>query len=83
MVRPLGRAINGKKLSVKHVGNSETVEELFWAILGEAFSRAQKRGKLVCIVAEPGWSYESDLPEWSSEQIAQADKILWKRTPEG
>jgi hypothetical protein len=72
--------------NVKQISDAETSEELFWSILPEAFSRAMKRGKFVSVVAKPGWSYESSigsLAEWTIKEIALADKILWKRTPEG
>jgi hypothetical protein len=72
--------------NAKPVSEVHTVESLFWAVLIEAFGRAQKRHKWVSIIAEPGWSYESSigsLPEWTKHHLATADKILWKRTPVG
>jgi hypothetical protein len=60
--------------------------ELFWAIMREASDRATKRGCFVNIIAQPGWSYDQAigaLAYWSESQISKADRILWKRTPEG
>lgn len=72
--------------SSKTIADSETFEQLFWAILTEAFRRAEDRNALVSIIAEPGWDYDTavgSLPNWSEQDIARADRILWKRTPEG
>ncbi len=71
---------------VKPFFNCETAEDLFWAIMSEVFARATERRFLVNLIAEPGWKYEDaigSLHDWSDEEIAQADRILWKRTPEG
>lgn len=65
---------------------AQTSEDLFWAILPVALHRARERGKLLSVVAEPGWHYESSiggLPRWTDAQLDQADRILWQRTPEG
>jgi hypothetical protein len=70
----------------KKIGACKTVEELFWAIIQEAFSRASKRRCLVNIIAEPGWDYDEaigSLPTWKKHQLVKMDRILWKRTPEG
>ena len=34
-------------------------EQLFWAILSEAFHRAKERKMLISIIAKPGWSYQT------------------------
>jgi hypothetical protein len=71
--------------SRQNIDESKTQEELFWAILGEAFQRAEERKMLVSIIAQPGWSYEKkigSLPNWSKEEIEKADRVLWKRTPQ-
>jgi hypothetical protein len=63
-----------------------TVEDLFWGVLGEAFTRARQRKMWVSVIAKPGWCYESkigSLGKWSGEEIAKADRIIWMRTPEG
>ena len=66
------------------INTSKTPEELFWAILTEAFRRARERKMYVSIVANPGWDYENgidSLPTWSQAEITKADRILWRRTP--
>jgi hypothetical protein len=68
------------------VADARTNEELFATVMVEALSRGLKRGKLVSVIATPGWGYEDNigsLAKWSDEEIAKADKILWKRTPDG
>ena len=71
--------------SPKPIQACKTVEDLFWAVLSEAFQRAAKRKLLVSVIAEPGWSYETkveSLGRWSGLEVAKADRILWQRTPE-
>ena len=71
--------------STSHIGDAENFEQLFWAILSEAFHRAKERKMLISIIAKPGWSYQTgagSLPKWNEDEIAEADKILWKRVPE-
>jgi hypothetical protein len=70
----------------KPIAKSKTDEELFWAIMSEASRRARERDKLICIIADTGWSVfveEGALALWGFDQRTQADKILWKRTPGG
>jgi hypothetical protein len=72
-------------LDAKEVSNCNTVEELFWGIVSLAFDRAKERQMLVNVVAQPGWNYETkigSLPKWADKEVAKADRILWKRTPE-
>ncbi len=71
--------------SFKPIKNPSTVEQLFWEVLREAFRRAAERKMLVSLIAMPGWSYDTkigSLPKWSAKEVAKADRILWKRTPE-
>lgn len=68
------------------IESAKTVEQLFWAMLLETSRRAIVRKMLVSIIACPGWGYVTaigSLPKWGSEELKIADKILWKRTPEG
>jgi hypothetical protein len=71
--------------STTQIENCETVEQLFWAVVDRAFYRAKQRRMLVNIIAKPGWNYDtniSSLPKWPANEVALADRILWKRTPE-
>jgi hypothetical protein len=71
--------------STSRIDDAENFEHLFWAILSETFRRAKERKMLVSIIAKPGGSYKmgsGSLPKWSEDEIAEADKILWKRVPE-
>lgn len=65
--------------------NCKTVASLFWAILNEASRRARERKMWVSVIACPGWSYDTkidSLPRLSAGQVAEADRILWRRTPD-
>jgi len=67
----------------KNIEDCTSDEDLFWAIMTEAFKRAKDRGYFVSIIAEVGWSYDDmigSLPEWDDEQVARSGRILWKRT---
>ena len=73
----------GVVVGEKKISESSSDEELFWAIMAEAFKRAKERGYFVNIIAEVGWSYETmidSLPHWSEEEVAESGRILWKRT---
>jgi len=76
----------GKIGEAKPINDCQSDEELFCAVMDEAFTRAGKRGHWVNIIAQPGWEYEGaigGLQHWSDEQIAEVDRILWKCTPQG
>jgi hypothetical protein len=71
--------------SMTGLRDSHSVEQMFWAIISEAFRRAKERKMLVSLIAEPGWAYDltiASLKKWSNDDIAKADRILWKRKPE-
>jgi hypothetical protein len=62
------------------------VEELFWFIMAQVAERALRRHLYISIIAHAGWDYDAAigrLAKWDDKQIAEADRILWKRTPEG
>ncbi len=70
----------------KDPGSCRTDEELFWSVFDLACSKAKERNLAVAILAEPGWSYESaigSLQNWTAKQTAKADRVFWRRTPEG
>jgi hypothetical protein len=74
-----------KVSEISNMNECRTVEELFWAVLDEAASRAKQRRMFISVIASPGWNYETkidSLPKWSKEEVIKADRILWKRTPE-
>lgn len=63
-----------------------TCERFFWSVISEASSRGRKRRKLLSIVAQPGWSYETkigSLKIWTPEEVELSERIVWQRTPEG
>jgi hypothetical protein len=70
---------------VVSVDKCEDQENLFWAVLDQASHRARARKLLISVIAKPGWFYEEPgvLPNWTEKQITEADRILWRRTPEG
>ncbi len=66
------------------IPDCRTPEELFWSVLAEAVCRATDRKMLISIIAAPGWAFEmaiGSLPKWTRGEIANADRILWARTP--
>ena len=67
------------------VTKAKTPQELCWGILTQVFQRARERELLISIIAQPGWNYGTkigSLPRWTAEEVARADRILWKRTAE-
>jgi hypothetical protein len=72
--------------AAKDILDCTTDEELFWAIMSKVFDRARDRDWLVSIIAEVGWSYDTQvgrLQDWSDEEIAQTGRVLWKSTVDG
>ncbi|HWX19013.1 MAG TPA: hypothetical protein VN578_03800 [Candidatus Binatia bacterium] len=68
--------------SLKGVDSGDGFVRLFWPTLVELFNRARQRGMWVSVIASPGWDYESmidSLPRWNVEEIAKADRMLWRR----
>jgi len=58
---------------IKHE-ECRTVDELFWVVLAEAFRRAKESGKLVSVITQPGWNYDTkigSLPSWGKEEITK------------
>jgi hypothetical protein len=70
----------------KSIQYSSTDEDLFWAIMAKVSERAKKRKQHISVVATPGWAYESaigSLQDWDEAEIEKADRVVWKRTPDG
>lgn len=70
----------------KDIESCGTDKELFSAIFDKVSAKAIERGLAVCILAKAGWNYEDaigSLPRWSAKEVMQADRVLWKRTPDG
>jgi len=62
----------------------ETPEELFWHVLDRVIAKAKVRGHLLSIVAQPGWSYRSNVERPQNltlEEAQKADRVIWQRTP--
>jgi hypothetical protein len=71
---------------ILEITSARTVEELFWAIVAKAASRAIERHGWISIIAKPGYDYDSavgSLPTWPVEEVARAGRVLWQRTPAG
>jgi hypothetical protein len=68
------------------IESAETGEDLFWAIIGKVSARAVERRMWLSIIAKPGWDYGTavnSLPPWLEAEVEEADRVLWKRTPDG
>jgi hypothetical protein len=76
----------GTPVRARGIGDCTSDEELFWTLINEAFARAIDQGRLVNIIAEVGWKYESQvgrLQPLSDTEISKAGRILWKSTIDG
>ncbi len=72
--------------SAATIESAQTVEDLFWAIMVEVTRKALARKMWINIVAQPGWDYKAavnSLQKWSKDEVEKADRVLWRRTPEG
>jgi len=70
----------------QNIESCGTDEDFFWTVFEMVSAKARERGLAVCILAKAGWSYEDaigSLPHWSAKEVMQADRVIWRRTPDG